>query len=234
MKISKHCIVGSLLVCTGILGSSFKAEACSGQPYLGSICAFGGNFAIRGFAKAEGQLLPINQYQALFSLYGTTYGGDGRTTFALPDLRGRSPIGAGQGAGLQNIPLGGRGGVETITMTVNQMPSHTHVATTTVTAVTDYSGSTATLRALASTASTISPTGAVLANSPRRQDIYNTGAPSVDMSADSISLDIVADTTYTATTTVQPQGNQLPIQVRSPYLGVTWLVSLTGIFPSRD
>ncbi len=96
------------------------------EPFIGEIKMFGGNFAPRGYALCDGQLLPIAQNQALFSLLGTIYGGDGRTTFALPDLRGRAPIHAGGGAGLTNRRLGERGGAETNTLVTNQMPSHNH------------------------------------------------------------------------------------------------------------
>ncbi len=96
------------------------------DPFIAQIVMFGGNFAPRGSALCAGQILPINQNQALFSLLGTTYGGDGRTTFALPDLRGRVPMHPGNGAGLSARQLGERGGTETNTLNVTQMPSHTH------------------------------------------------------------------------------------------------------------
>ncbi len=96
------------------------------DPFLGQIILFAGNFAPRGWALCEGQLLSINDNQALFSLYGTTYGGDGRTTFALPDLRGRAPVSQGQGPGLSTYKLGQKGGSETNTITINEMPSHNH------------------------------------------------------------------------------------------------------------
>jgi microcystin-dependent protein len=96
------------------------------DPILGQIIIFAGNFAPRGWALCDGQLLPISQNTALFSLLGTTYGGDGRTTFALPDLRGRVPIHAGQGPGLSNYALGARGGSESTTLTTNNLPAHSH------------------------------------------------------------------------------------------------------------
>ena len=96
------------------------------EPVLGSVLQFAGNFAPRGFMKAEGQLLQISQYSALFSILGTTYGGDGRTTFALPDLRGRVPVGTGQGAGLSNVTLGQKFGSESVTLNSTNMPSHNH------------------------------------------------------------------------------------------------------------
>jgi len=96
------------------------------EPFIGQIQAFGFNFAPRGWAMCEGQLLPISQNTALFSLLGTTFGGDGRTTFGLPDLRGRSIVGMGNGPGLSNISWGERGGAENHTLTTAQMPSHNH------------------------------------------------------------------------------------------------------------
>ena len=87
------------------------------EPFLGEVIMFGGNFAPRNWAFCEGQLLLISQYSALFSILGTTYGGDGQTTFGLPDLRGRVPVGAGQGPGLTNRPLGQRSGQETVALT---------------------------------------------------------------------------------------------------------------------
>jgi microcystin-dependent protein len=99
------------------------------EPFIGMIILVGFNFAPRGWAVCNGQLLPISQNTALFSLLGTTYGGNGQTTFALPDLRGRVPNGMGQGPGLSNYTIGQVGGVEGVTLTVNQMPAHTHVIT---------------------------------------------------------------------------------------------------------
>ena len=96
------------------------------EPFIGQIMMFGGNFAPRGWAFCDGQLLPISQNTALFSILGTTYGGDGRTTFALPDLRGRAAMHPGRGPGLSSRRLGEKGGVEDVTLNVNQMPSHNH------------------------------------------------------------------------------------------------------------
>jgi microcystin-dependent protein len=96
------------------------------EPFIGQIQAFGFNFAPRGWAFCNGQLLPISQNTALFSLLGTTYGGDGRTTFALPDLRGRSMVHYGQGPGLSSIQIGSRGGNENTTLSVVNLPSHSH------------------------------------------------------------------------------------------------------------
>ena len=120
------------------------------DPFLGEIKICGFNFPPRGWALCNGQLLPINQNQALFSLLGTTYGGDGRTTFGLPDLRGRVPIHFNQG-----FPLGSKGGSETVTLTIAQMPAHNHL-------IMDNNGS----------ANTIHPGGAVLATAANNVSLY--------------------------------------------------------------
>ena len=96
------------------------------DPFIAEINMFAGNFAPRGWAFCSGQLLPIAQNTALFSLLGTTYGGDGRTTFQLPDLQGRLALHEGNGPGLAQIRLGQRGGAETAALTVAQMPNHQH------------------------------------------------------------------------------------------------------------
>ncbi len=102
------------------------AHAQGGEPYLGQIAIVSFEFAPQGWALCQGQLLPINQYAALFDLIGTTYGGDGQTNFALPDLRGRVPISQGAGPGLQDYVLGQVGGEEQVSLTIAQIPAHTH------------------------------------------------------------------------------------------------------------
>jgi len=96
------------------------------EPFVGEIRMFAGNFAPRGWAYCDGQLLAVSQNDALFSLLGTTYGGDGRTTFGLPELRGRIPIHAGTGPGLSPRRLGAKGGAEKATLTTNNLPTHSH------------------------------------------------------------------------------------------------------------
>ncbi|MEX1309383.1 MAG: tail fiber protein, partial [Candidatus Sulfomarinibacteraceae bacterium] len=101
------------------------------SPFIGQIQLFGFNFPPRGWAFCEGQLLAISSNTALFSLLGTTFGGDGRTTFGLPDLRGRSAVGVGNGPGLSSVSWGQRSGAENVTLNVNTLPSHTHSAAVT-------------------------------------------------------------------------------------------------------
>jgi len=139
--------------------------------YLGQIFMFAGNFAPRFSAFCDGQILSISTNTALFSLLGTTYGGNGVTTFALPDLRGRVPMGAGSGPGLTPRTLGERSGAETITLTVNQLPSHTH---------------TATLNVSTAAATATSPSGNVLAAAER--EVYAPSASMVAASASAVTV----------------------------------------------
>jgi microcystin-dependent protein len=136
------------------------------QPYVGEIRIFAGNFAPAGWMFCEGQLLPISEYETLFNLIGTTYGGDGQSTFGLPDLRGRIPIHQGNG-----FTLAENGGAEEITLTVNQIPSHTHAAL----------GST-------NTGAGTSPTNDVLCNlTGATNSLYGTDNPKLFLSPTSIS-----------------------------------------------
>ena len=116
--------INHIIALQGLFPSRSAAD-----PFLAEMSMFAGNFAPRGYAMCDGQLLAISSYSAVFSLLGTTYGGDGRTTFALPDLRGRTAIHPGTGPGLSTRSLGQSGGTETNTMTIGQMPAHSHTIT---------------------------------------------------------------------------------------------------------
>jgi len=170
------------------------------DPILATIMIFGGNFEIRGWAFCNGQLLNIAQNTALFSILGTTYGGNGTTNFALPDLRGRAPIHWGQGSGLSGIALGQVGGTESVTLLTNNLPAHNHAMT----------GST-----LAGNSSV--PTGAVPANSGALDKEYST----------------VLTSNVAMAPTGLAGGNQA-VPIRDPYLAVTFLIALQGIYPSRN
>lgn len=152
-----------------LLGMSQTNYAQDG--FIGEIRMFAGNFAPRGWAFCNGQLLSIAQNQALFSILGTTYGGDGRTTFALPDLRGRAPVQAGTGPGLSNYDLGETGGAESIHLNPNQVPTSTPP----------------TLRASTEGGNTDDPTNAVLAKPKNKLKIYYSGDPNNSMRPNAIS-----------------------------------------------
>jgi microcystin-dependent protein len=139
------------------------------QPYVGEIRMFGGNFAPAGWAFCDGSLQPISEYETLFNLIGTTYGGDGQQTFALPDLRGRLPIHMGQGPGLGSYVIGQTGGTETVTLNTNQIPAHNHLFMVSGTA-----------------AAASSPQGNILANAT--PNLYVRDVPSDNMSNASIGL----------------------------------------------
>lgn len=142
------------------------------EPFTGEIRLFGGNFAPEGWQNCDGTLLSISAYNELFMLIGTTYGGDGQTTFAVPDLRGRVPIGQGTGNGLSPYTFGTSGGQETVTLTTNQLPSHTHAA------------------AAAATGQVASPQGAIFASAQSDQAgvrIYSTNATTTALAPQSIT-----------------------------------------------
>ena len=187
--------------------AALGGAAAAQEDYLGEVKLFGFNFCPRNTLPAAGQLLSISDNTALFSLYGTTYGGNGTSTFALPDLRGRSPVSAGQGAGLSNIPLGATFGAEQVTLNVNQMPAHNH-------------GVTAQLNGVTTPGSSPTPAGGMSATSTSAS-IYGTGAPTA-MSPQAIAVG------------QQTVGGGQPVAIRSPELAMTYCVVTQGIYPSRN
>lgn len=188
---------------------------------IGEIRMFAGNFAPRSWQFCQGQLLSIAQNSALFSILGTTYGGNGQTTFALPDLRGRTPVGQGQGPGLSSISLGQVAGTENVTLLITQMPAHNHTAVATVTG-------TVTPKAFADEGLGDDPTNAFAAVSSASNRIYtnNTQTPDAVMGSSPIAA--------TATVTIGIAGNSQPVPIRNPYLGMNYIICLEGIFPSRN
>lgn len=177
-------------------------------PMVGSVFAFGFNFSPIGWAPCDGQLLSISQYQALFALIGTTYGGDGVSTFGLPNLMGRTPIGFGQGLGLQNYVLGQIGGAENLTLTVGNMPAHTHVGAAVVPVTTN------------AATTNIPATGDVLATSSFA-NAYNTASGGGPMAAGTTSPS-------------GPAGSNIPFSILNPYQTVNYCIALEGIFPTRN
>ncbi|MEM8618040.1 MAG: tail fiber protein [Pseudomonadota bacterium] len=191
------------------------------EPFIGQIQAFGFNFAPRGWALCNGQLLAINSNTALFSLIGTFYGGDGRTTFALPDLRGRSPMHYGTGAGLSPRPIGQRAGVEGVTLSVAQIPPHSHsgeVAPGTTRPVT--------IAAYDGEGTEEDADGHVLASAP---SIYSASTPDTSLNAAAASVDL-AGTPVAGNLT----GGGLSHTNMPPYLVLNYCIALQGIYPSRS
>jgi microcystin-dependent protein len=189
------------------------------QPFLGMIILVPYNFAPRGWAFCQGQILSIAQNTALFSLLGTTFGGNGVTTFGLPDLRGRVPIGSGQGAGLSNFGLGQTGGIESVTLTVSNMPAHTHVIA--------LSNLQATAHVRNAAGNARSPAGNVLAGEAAGVTaVYSNQAPTDSMAASAL--------TVSGNATANPAGASTPFDLHSPYVTVNYCIALQGIFPSRN
>ncbi len=181
------------------------------EPYLGAIFMFAGNFAPRGYAFCQGQLLSISANAALFSLLGTTYGGNGTSTFGLPDLRGRVPVGQGQGSGTSNYVLGEVTGVESVTIASNQMPVHTHLVNCDGQATSRGGSSFA-----AGTGQTPVGNYPGLATSPSHA-VYSS-SHNATMNASMLST----------------AGGNVPISVIQPLLVINYIIATVGIYPSRN
>lgn len=220
----RFAAVSALLLLGGLgLAPSASAQA---EPFIGQIIYVGYTFCPRGWADANGQLLPISQNAALFSLLGTTYGGDGQTTFALPDLRGRVAVHVGTGAGLSQVDLGEQGGAASQMLTFAQMPAHSHTASTTVNDI----EVTSILRGAATTADTTSPVGASLAMP--KKDAYFSGPPTAVMAVGSVQSTVTSGSASTTVNSTNSGTTSVPVQ--DPYLGMRACIALQGIYPSRD
>jgi microcystin-dependent protein len=171
-------------------------------PYVGEIRMFGGSFAPAGWAFCSGQIMPISENDVLFTLIGTTYGGDGQETFALPNLMGRVPIHMGQGRGLSNYIIGEMAGTETVTLTPQQIPAHNHTA-----------------QAQSGSGNQSSPQGGVWAAAST--SIYTTTAPTPPSNNFNTSL-------------INLAGGSQPHENMMPYLTISFIISLFGIFPSQS
>ncbi len=222
-----------------MLGSSITTTVlASSDPYLGEISYVAFNYAPRGWAKCDGQLLAISNYTALFSLLGTTYGGDGRTTFALPDMRGRAPLHQGNSPGYSSYRMGQKGGQESATLGINQLPSHSHASTaTSLSTSTVATGATATstLKAYNGNASLTTASGSSLATTGR--NVYNSVAPNVNMHAGSVvtTIDGLTINTNTNTTVaINNTGGSQSFSIMQPYTTLNCIIALEGIFPPRN
>lgn len=191
------------------------------EPFIGQIQAFGFNFPPRGWAFCDGQIMSIAQNTALFSLLGTTYGGNGQTTFALPDLRGRSVVHPGAGPGLSNINWGQVGGTESVSILISNLPSHAH----------------ALVNGIANVATRVLATNN--GNSSNTTDGGSNGfgdagnMPEIYRESPT-GTNFVGGVTSTISGSTSIIGNNIPIVIRNPYLGIYTSIALEGIFPSRN
>jgi microcystin-dependent protein len=176
-----------------------------GQPYVGEIRMFGGNFAPSGWMFCEGQTLPISENDVLFTLIGTTYGGDGQETFNLPNLASRVPIHMGTSPGGTTYQIGELAGTEQETLTVQQIPIHTHVALAT-----------------SNTGNSPSPLGTVLA-APTAATVTGLATYGTDLPLSAL-----------APATIGPVGGSQPHENTQPFLCINFIISLFGVFPSQN
>lgn len=165
----KNLIFACTLLISSALTSTLKAQAS--EPFLGQIAFVPYTFVPKNWAECNGQLLSISQNQALFSLLGTTYGGDGISNFALPDMRGRTVVHNGQGQGLSSYTVGQKGGVESVTLTASQMPTHTH-----------------SLNATTTEGNQNSPTNSIPADTKTLDKEYSNAVPNTTMSTSAIGM----------------------------------------------
>lgn len=190
--------------------------------YLSMIVGWGPNWAPRGWAQCAGQLMAISSNTALFSLLGTMYGGDGRTTFGLPDLRGRVPIGFGQSPGTSYYPIGQKAGSEDVYLTVNELPPHTHTA--------DASNLHVEVGADTEAGDTNTPAANVTLaappnSGPTEMKIYKVGGNiATSIQGGSVNGNIAIGNT----------GAGQPIKVTQPYQAINFIICLEGVYPSRN
>ena len=217
-----------------VLLAGLATPAAAQDPFIGEIRWVGFNFAPRGWAECNGQLMAISQNTALFSLLGTTYGGNGTTTFALPDMRGRVMVHTGMGPGLSNRDMGEVGGAEVHTLSVNELPAHDHALGTHTHTIPELSFG---LRASSAAATSIAAAGNVLATAtvsgngnPKVTQIYNAGPADVSLGTGGTTA---ASATGAAAGMTGSAGGGQPHSNMQPFLGLKCVIALEGIFPSR-
>lgn len=200
------------------------------DPFIGQIIMFAGTFAPANWALCNGQILAISEYTALFSIIGTTYGGNGRTTFGLPDLRGRVPMGSGVGIGLSPRVTGQRYGSENVNLSVAQMPAHSHSAETIISG----SSGAAKLNASSAEGTTNVPTGKYLAMPPNfgleSVNMYGSSAD-IEMASDAIEIDVSG---LSGETTVNQAGGNSAHDNIQPSLAMNYIICVNGVYPPRN
>jgi microcystin-dependent protein len=192
------------------------------DPFIGQICIFGFGFAPQGWAMCQGQTMPISQNTALFSILGISFGGDGRSTFALPNLQGNAAIGAGEGPGLSAYPIGETGGETTVALLSAEMPSHNHAFVVSTAAATAQS-----------------PQGNLLARAMRpfvhAADAAEVAAPApTQIEADFYSANPGSAKTALASRAIAPLGGNQPHNNMQPYLTLNFCIALQGVMPPRS
>jgi microcystin-dependent protein len=198
------------------------------EAYMSMITAFGCTFVIKNWGACAGALVPISQNNALFALLGTQFGGDGRTTFGLPDLRGRSPVNHGAGTGLDPVTIGQKGGLEYVTLTSANLPAHYHSVSLTGTTT----AATGDLVVSTENASENDPSGNYLATTASSRRIYTdtlSTPPGAQQDVVTIPAQPVSVTGNTGST-----GNSIETYTRSPYQGVNYQICMVGLFPPRN
>ena len=197
--------------------------------YLGQIMLWAGHFVPQNWAICQGQTLAIAQYEALYSIIGTYYGGDGRATFGLPDFRGRVPVGAGQGPGLMPYQMGAEGGLEIVRLSTAQMPAHHHENTLTISpsgfavdiAIPSVSGPGDGVKPVNNT---------VLAKAPPGSNLYASAAADSNLRPFSATGTVVPDVSITNNSA----GSGNPIENRQPYSVANYIICITGLYPQRN
>lgn len=231
-------LIRSMTLTGLVAATSVQALACGTEAYLGQICVVAGNYCPNMTVEAQGQTLPIQQYNALYSLLGCTYGGDCRTTFGVPDLRGRAPIGWGQGPGLTAHPMGQKFGQETVTQTVSMMAQHNHGATFSPTGGGGTPGANAQVNARQAAATTNAPLAGYMlgqssTTSGEQVNIYL--SPTVTSGTD-VALGGVSGgggSGGSGTVTIAPTGNSLPMPTVPPELAIRYCIVVEGLYPPR-
>lgn len=213
----KHIIVSIAVAASAFAGVTTEARA-DATPFIGEIGIFGENFCPRGWSKADGKLLPIASYTALFSLLGTTYGGDGRTTMGLPNYMGRANMHTGRGPGLTERRMGAQVGAATTTDTVNTLASHSHTINGTITGR---------VAATSEGPTSASPANNFMPTFAGATQIYaSDSAPSVAMGPNSVG--------FNSSVTVSTAGGGQPVNNLQPLNTLLVCVALEGLFPSRS
>ena len=184
----------------------------STEPFIGEIKILGFNFAPRGYLTCQGQIMSIAQNTALFSLLGTNYGGNGQTTFGLPDLQGRAPIGQGQGGGLPSYTIGEKAGAPTATLLLSNLPQHIHTLTNVNVKI----------KASSANADESVPEGNFPATTTTPSYSGNGATPNVFTGGTAVSG------------TTDPTGGSIPFDILNPYLTINYSIAIEGIFPSRN